>query len=161
MAEIEELEPNLISEAAPKHVKVERTDKTEQKEKRKKKKKKHQIVSDVLTAENLATQIIGIHMMAALFLQMPQAQIAEEPAHLMAEALYEIIKEYDMAWLVRLAPWFSFAFITITVEAPIIIAIRTEWLRRKAAQVEQTESDVPPPRKRKPPKIVNVGPEVQ
>jgi len=82
-----------------------------------------------LTPERIARGLEGLHRVADLFL--PGAAITRQEADLMGEAIYEVIQEYDLSWLLKYLPVINLAITVAMVEYPVFLRVKAN---REAAK---------------------------
>lgn len=117
---------------APKAVPPERAEKTAKEKDKdapkipKKKPKKQKITFGV---DDIQKQIIGAHMMLALWI--PDVGITPESAKAEAEAIYNILEIYGMEWLEKLGPWFTLGMVVAIGELPTAQAIAAAIKKRR------------------------------
>jgi hypothetical protein len=123
-------------------------------------------IREMLSPEALAQQILGLHMLAAIFV--PEAgQITPDGARMLGEAIYEVASQYDLEWLAHLMPWAKLVVTAAIVEGPIIISIvqkrrAAQAQMRAEAQAAVAEAPSPPAKRRgRKPKVTVVGPPVE
>ena len=126
----------MIPEAAPKPVPVPKADDEKPKKKaapKKKKAKAPEFDPSLFTPESIATQIQGVHEIAAVFLG-PAARIAEGPALAMGKSIAQIIELYGMEWVMKYMPWVGLVLTVAACETPVALAVKADMTRKREAK---------------------------
>lgn len=87
------------------------------------------------TAEFFAQQIFGMHTLASLITGM-DLTIDPKGAASMGQAIYEVVKEYDLSWLNKFTPVMNLIVTTAIVEGPVILKARAQSQAKKAQKKE-------------------------
>ena len=125
-----------IPEATPKAVPVPKAEDEKPKRKpspKKKKAKAPEFDPSLFTPESIATQIQGVHEIAAVFLG-PAARIGEGPALAMGKSIAQIIELYGMEWVMKYMPWVGLVLTVAACETPVALAVKADLARKRAAQ---------------------------
>ena len=87
------------------------------------------------TAEFYARQVEGMHMMASMLTGL-DLSIKSSEAQTLGEAIYLVVKEYDLEFISKYAPLLNLAATTLMVEVPVVMRATEAVKVRKAAQGE-------------------------
>ena len=79
----------------------------------------------------LSKQLVGLHLIAAEVLKMPEIAIDQDEAELLANAISGIAKEYNLAVSGKTAAWLGLAGAAAMVYAPRAIVIAKKMPKRK------------------------------
>ncbi|MFP5213027.1 MAG: hypothetical protein ACLGPL_06570, partial [Acidobacteriota bacterium] len=126
----------LIPEATPKPVPVPKPEDEKPKKKaapKKKKAKAPEFDPSLFTPESIATQIQGVHEIAAVFLG-PAARIGEGPALAMGKSIAQIIELYGMEWVMKYMPWVGLVLTVAACETPVALAVKADIARKREAK---------------------------
>ena len=133
-----------IPEATPKAVPVPKAEDEKPKKKaapKKKKAKAPEFDPSLFTPESIATQIQGVHEIAAVFLG-PAARIGEAPALAMGKSIAQIIELYGMEWVMKYMPWVGLVLTVAACETPVALAVKADITRKREAK---QRGEVPEP----------------
>ncbi len=134
----------IIPEATPKAVPVPKAEDEKPKRKaapKKKKAKAPEFDPSLFTPESIATQIQGVHEIAAVFLG-PAARIGEAPALAMGKSIAQIIELYGMEWVMKYMPWVGLVLTVAACETPVALAVKADIARKREAK---QRGEVPEP----------------
>ena len=134
----------IIPEATPKPVPVPKPEDEKPKRKpspKKKKAKAPEFDPSLFTPESIATQIQGVHEIAAVFLG-PAARIGEGPALAMGKSIAQIIELYGMEWVMKYMPWVGLVLTVAACETPVALAVKADITRKREAK---QRGEVPEP----------------
>ena len=104
-------------------------------------KKKKARVEIKYTAEQIAQQYEGLHMMAATLTGDPALAVQHEAAEAVGQAAYNVIETYDMWWVFQQLPVVELVAALGVAEAPIIMHLMAKRKARKAAGKAQEGAD--------------------
>ena len=117
-------------------------------------KKKGKRIEIKYTAQQIAQQYEGLHMMAATLTQDPALMVQHEAAEAVGQAAYNVIETYDMWWLFAQLPIVELVAAVGVAEAPVIMHLMAKRKARKAGGKQSQEGadqdepgragDVPP-----------------
>ncbi len=102
-------------------------------------KKKGKRIEIKYTAQQIAQQYEGLHMMAATLTQDPALMVQHEAAEAVGQAAYNVIETYDMWWLFQQLPIVELVAALGVAEAPIIMHLMAKRKARKAAGKQSQE----------------------
>jgi len=86
-----------------------------------------------LDVGSLATQIEGLHVLAATFLKNPTLKISPDEAKKLAVAVQNVTKQYNLNISPTLVAWFQLAGVSAAIYGPRIainIAVRAEMKKQ-------------------------------
>lgn len=95
-----------------------------------------------LTADFFAKQIYGTHELLGLFFG-EEAKIDREGAVMLGEAVYEVVKEYDLEYIGKFGKWSGLITAAAIVEVPVIMRLQKKASLAKAKPLTQTVSQLP------------------
>ena len=117
-------------------------------------KKKGKRIEIKYTAQQIAQQYEGLHMMAATLTQDSALMVQHEAAEAVGQAAYNVIETYDMWWLFAQLPIVELVAAVGVAEAPVIMHLMAKRKARKAGGKQSQEGadqdepgragDVPP-----------------
>ena len=136
-----------IPEATPKTVPVPKTDAPAPKKKpvKKKKAKAPEFNPELFTPQAIATQIQGVHEIAAVFLG-PAAKMPEASALAMGSQIHHIIELYGMDWVMKYLPWIGLVLTTAACETPVIMAVKQDLARKRRGEARPEPDPAHPAR---------------
>ncbi len=106
--------------------------------KSKKKKEEEKDPETPKTGEFFAQQIYGIHQLASVMTGI-DLSITPESAQQLGQAVYEVVKEYDLSWMSKFSPLINLAVTAAIVEAPVIMKAQKALAQKAAIKKEQVQ----------------------
>jgi len=91
------------------------------------------------TAQEIAQQYEGLHMMAATLAQDPMLAVQHEAAQAVGQAAYNVIETYDMWWLFAQLPVVELIAAVGVAEAPIVMHLIAKAKAKKAGKQAKQE----------------------
>lgn len=104
-------------------------------------KKKGKRIEIKYTAQQIAQQYEGLHMMAATLTQDPALMVQHEAAEAVGQAAYNVIETYDMWWLFAQLPIVELVAAVGVAEAPVVMHLLAKRKARKAGKQSQEGAD--------------------
>ena len=91
-----------------------------------------------LTPESITKQVKGIHAIAGMFIE--GAAIGDPEAALLGDAIYQVVKDSDLAWLAKYGKYVNLAVTIAIVEMPVAARVRAIQMQKVAAKKQQEDS---------------------
>lgn len=91
------------------------------------------------SAEFFASQFMGLHMLASAVTGLP-LQVSEESAKSVGEAIYDVVKQYDLTFITKYGALFTLATTLGMVEYPIFLKVKNSVDAKKEVQKIKKET---------------------
>ena len=85
------------------------------------------------SAEFFANQFYGLHLLATAITKI-DCTITKEESQQVGQAVYDVIKEYDMTWLNKSAPILNLVVTIAMVELPVYLKVQAQLTPKKITQ---------------------------
>jgi hypothetical protein len=97
--------------------------------------------SKAIDKDALAKQLIGVHMIAAKLTQLPFVQIDENESRMLADAIENVAREYDLELSGRTGAFIQLIAVSAVVYGPRVM----EFQKLKRRAVAEAQASPPPP----------------
>jgi len=91
------------------------------------------------SAEFFATQFFGMHMLASAITGLP-LEVSEEGAKSVGEAIYDVVKQYDLTFITKYGALFTLATTLAMVEYPIFAKVKNSVDAKKVVDKVKKET---------------------